>query len=166
MEINRTLYSVLEKRLHKIQPFMQIIVGPRQVGKSTAIKQIIRKSPDSSIYISFENVGIAGLETISFNWHRARDEKKINLLVFDEIQNVSGWSNLLKLLFDEDRDKKKFNVVLLGSSALELSLSGEESVLGRFELIRTFHWSFFESNELRETTLAKYLQYGGVSINS
>jgi len=161
MEINRTLYDVLLKRLARTQIFIEIIVGPRQVGKSTAIKQIIGNNPDSSIYVNLDNPGNAGLETITFHWHRARDDKKINLLVFDEIQNVLNWPSLVKFLFDEDRDKKKFNVVLLGSAALELTLTGEESLLGRYELIRTCHWNFRESNQLKSTPLTRYLQYGG-----
>jgi len=166
MEINRSLYEVLQARLKKVQPFIQIIVGPRQVGKSTAIKQIIRNSPKASLYVSLDNPGNSGFDTISFNWNKAREEKLINLLVFDEIQNVLNCANLIKQLFDEDRDKKKFNVVLLGSAALELSLTGEESLLGRFELIKTFHWNFFESNQLKETSLSKYLQFGGYPLIS
>lgn len=166
MEINRKLCSTLSARLARIQPFIQIIIGPRQIGKSTAIKQIIKNSPDTSLYVTLDTPGNAGHETISFNWNKAREDKKINLLVFDEIQNVLNWANLVKLLFDEDRNKKKFNVVILGSAALELSLSGEESLLGRFELIRTFHWNFFETNQLKETSLTKYLQYGGYPLIS
>lgn len=164
MEIHRTLREKLFLRLAKIQPFIQIIIGPRQVGKSTAIKQIIKTSPESSLYVSLDNPGNQGFDTISFNWNKAREDKLIKLLVFDEIQNVSNWASLVKQLYDEDRDKKKFNVVLLGSAALELSLTGEESLLGRFELIKTFHWNYFESNQLKEVSLTKYLQYGGYPL--
>jgi uncharacterized protein len=166
MKIQRSLYAILEKRLSSVQPFIQIITGPRQVGKSTAIKQIIQKSPETSMYVPLDTSGNTGLETITFNWNLARENKGITLLVFDEIQNVSGWARVIKLLFDEDRDKKKFNVVILGSSALELALSGDESLLGRFELIRTFHWNFSETNELKQTSLTKYLQYGGYPLLS
>lgn len=166
MEINRNLYKSLENRLRKVQPFIQIIIGPRQVGKSTAIKQVIRNSPENSIYVSLDNPGNSGLETISFHWNRARENKSIDLLVFDEIQNVTNWANIVKQLFDEDRDKKKFNVVLLGSAALELSLTGEESLLGRFELIRTYHWNYNESNQLKRTSLTQFLQYGGYPLIS
>ena len=71
MKIQRSLYAILEKRLSSVQPFIQIITGPRQVGKSTAIKQIIQKSPETSMYVSLDTSGNTGLETITFNWNLA-----------------------------------------------------------------------------------------------
>ena len=172
MDLKRNLYNILSLRLSEIVPLIQIISGPRQVGKSTAIKQVIANYPEESIYVSLDQPGVNGLETIRFYWENARTNAKIKLLVFDEIQNVPGWGSLIKFLFDEDRNKGKFNVVILGSSSLALGLTGDESLLGRFEIIRAPHWSYLETNELVKQlskngySITHFLQFGGYPILS
>jgi predicted AAA+ superfamily ATPase len=82
---------------------------------------------------------------------------------FDEIQNVPNWSSPIKELYDQDRPKGELSLVLLGSSALDLALQGEESLLGRYEIIRAPHWSFSEMQRALDWSLARYLQIGRIS---
>lgn len=164
MEITRQITALLEKRLLSFTPLIQIVLGPRQVGKSTAITRLLSKVPERSVYASFDNPGMDGQQLIRHYWERARAIPGHKILALDEIQNVAGWSTIVKELYDQDRPKRELSVVLLGSSALDLAISGEESLLGRFEIIRTAHWDYRECNEAFGWSLNQFLQYGGYPI--
>ncbi len=164
MEITRNIYSALKQRLAKFTPLIQIIVGPRQVGKSTAIKTLLKGYQNNSIYLALDNPGPNPEQTIRFTWQRARAIKGHKILVFDEIQNVDRWAPLIKELYDEDRPKGELSVALLGSSALDLALRGEESLQGRFEIIRFSHWNFCESRKAFGWNLNQFLQFGGYPV--
>lgn len=161
MLVHRPLIDELRSRLSEFQPFIQIIVGPRQVGKSTAAKQLANEQPGKAIYVAFDNPGPTPEQEIRFHWQEARLREGHTILIFDEIQDIKGWSRIIKELYDEDRDKRKLSIALLGSSALELALKGEESLLGRFEVIRTYHWNANEMNEGFGWDLDAFLKFGG-----
>jgi predicted AAA+ superfamily ATPase len=83
-------------------------------------------------------------------------------LVLDEVQKIPNWSELVKKLFDEDRRVRRgLRVLLLGSSALLMQKGLTESLAGRFELHRHFHWSFAECREYFKVNLSEYLYFGG-----
>ncbi|MBP9838145.1 MAG: ATP-binding protein [Proteobacteria bacterium] len=160
----RDFYEILESRVSKFNPLIQVLCGPRQIGKTTATKSLLEKYKNKSIYVNLDNPGTNPLERIRFEWDRALRIKGHKIIAFDEIQNVSGWAKLLKELYDQERSKKEISVVVLGSSALELLLRGEESLLGRFEIIRAPHWSYYETNSAFAWDITKYLQFGGYPI--
>ena len=81
------------------------------------------------------------------HWQRARSEAEPCLLIIDEIQKISGWSEMVKVLFDQDRRHKDLRVVLIGSASLSLQKGLKESLAGRFELNRAFHWTLAEHAE-------------------
>jgi hypothetical protein len=84
------------------------------------------------------------------------------MLVLDEVQKISHWSDTVKKLFDEDkRLKNRIRVVLLGSSALLMQRGLTESLAGRFELHRHTHWSYTECRECFGLGLPEYLYFGG-----
>jgi predicted AAA+ superfamily ATPase len=67
------------------------------------------------------------------------------LLAIDEIQNIPQWSSYVKKLWDEDaRSGIDLRVALSGSSSLLLQKGLAESLMGRFEILRSTHWSFSE----------------------
>lgn len=166
MEIKRDFVSILEARLTKFIPLIQIITGPSQVGKSTAIKNFLKKYPDKSIYIQLDVPGseISAEQKIRSAWNDIRKIKGHKILVFDEIQNVKNWSALVKELYDQDRVKGELSVAILGSFALSLLIQGEESLQGRFEIIRAHHWSYSETKKAFNWTLKKFLQFGGYPV--
>ncbi len=163
-EYTRNFYATLVERLGAYAPLIQVISGPRQIGKTTAIKKLISQMSERSTYINLDNPGPNPHERIRFEWNRAIRLNGHKLIVFDEIQNVSGWASLLKELYDEERPKRQTSVAVLGSSALELLLRGEESLLGRFEIIRAPHWSPGETKEAFGWELEQFLQFGGYPI--
>jgi predicted AAA+ superfamily ATPase len=164
MEIKRSFYAQLEQRLTKYVPLIQIILGPRQVGKSTAILSLLKNFPKNSLYLALDVPGPNPEQTIRFTWQKARAISGHKILVIDEIQNVENWAALVKELYDEDRGKGELSVALLGSSALELAVRGEESLQGRFEIIRAHHWNFYECKQAFNWNLTQFLQFGGYPV--
>lgn len=70
------------------------------------------------------------------------------MLVLDEIQKISGWSDTVKGLWDADRASGcPLHVVILGSSPLLMQRGLNETLAGRFEPIRFTHWSYAEMSE-------------------
>lgn len=99
-------------------------------------------------------------------WERARVAAKRSergfVLVFDEIQKISNWSETVKGLWDADRHEGlSLHVVVLGSAPLLMQRGLSESMLGRFETIRLPHWSFTEMSEAFEFDLDRYIYFGG-----
>jgi len=142
---------------------IQILTGPRQIGKSTAAQQIGEKWEGEVLYVSADTPIPPGPEWIRHHWLRARRvEAKQVLLVMDEIQKVSGWSEEVKSLWDEDRRLgQNTRVLLLGSSALLMQKGLSESLTGRFFLHRMRHWQFPEMSEAFGLNLEEWIYFGG-----
>lgn len=161
----RSFVKLLLKRLDEPTHFIQILLGPRQVGKTTGVKQLQeQKTGHFFLYFSADQIFSSHAEWLKQCWLKARlNPHKKKVLVIDEIQLVEGWSQLVKSLWDEDKtSKKSFHVILLGSSSLELHQGLSESLTGRFELTQVMHWGFQESTELKKgLTFDDYLSFGG-----
>jgi hypothetical protein len=142
---------------------IQVITGPRQVGKSTAAKQIGSQWEGSVIFVSADSPLPPGPEWVRFHWETARKEMPRDpLLIIDEIQKVNGWSETVKALWDEDqREGKKIRVLLLGSSSLLLRKGLSESLAGRFFLNRLGHWQYGDMKAAFGTSLDTWLYFGG-----
>lgn len=161
----RKISTVLQQRLMGPRSFIQVVMGPRQTGKTTAIKQAVKAcglpcrvaSADSSR----ELVG----DWIDLEWRQARQLTSNGsraILVLDEIQKVTGWSETVKALWDEDSwNDTELLVVLSGSSSLLLGSGLTESLAGRFELLRSTHWSLSEMSEAFGYSFEDYLMFGG-----
>ena len=147
--------------------FMQVLAGPRQVGKSTLVGQVLQ---DISIPHSMEladAVAPADSDWIHRVWEAARTTMTLRgeterLLVIDEIQKIDNWSEVVKREWDADTHQRvNLKVVLLGSSRLLLKRGLTESLAGRFELIRLGHWSYKEMHDAFGVTLDEYIYFGG-----
>lgn len=160
--IIRDFTKKLEKRLLSHTPFIQVVLGPRQVGKTTALKQIIETWQSNSIYETADIPSPPDQNWIINNWNRARKKlSKPTLLVLDEIQKIPRWSEVIKMLFDEDRENKNLRVVLLGSASLSLGNGLTESLAGRFEINNCKHWDFEESKKAFNWDFNTFLKFGG-----
>lgn len=132
---------------------MQVIVGPRQVGKSTLIGQILEVCNMPYDSYSADDVVGASADWLAGVWQTARMRMDIRgegkrLLVVDEIQKINNWSETVKAEWDRDtREKRELIVVLLGSSRMLIEKGLTESLAGRYELIRLTHWTFPEMRE-------------------
>ena len=158
--------DVLEKRLAEKRKCIQVVAGPRQVGKTTIITQLLEKQTYNYIYESADAISGSSQAWLEQIWNNARFRIRSGsaevLLVLDEIQKVENWSEVVKKLWDEDtRTKTNIKVVLSGSSRLLIEKGLTESLQGRFELIQIPHWSFSEMREAFGVSLEEYVFFGG-----
>jgi predicted AAA+ superfamily ATPase len=144
-------------------PLLQILVGPRQVGKTTAAWDLARCLAWPFVFEAADLAPPPGPEWIETQWQRARALRhRPALLVLDEIQKVPGWSVTVKRLWDEERRRADpISVVLLGSSSLQLAQGMSESLAGRFLLHRCMHWSFPEVATAFGMSLDEWIYFGG-----
>lgn len=162
LEIKRFFYPSLAARVQQPQlNFMQVLLGPRQIGKSTAIAQLADAWSGAKVIESADQLTPPKAEWIEFVWQRALEKKGTCLLVIDEIQKVKDWANVLKILFDRDRKLNKLRIVLSGSASLSLQSGLNDSLAGRYEVIRCPHWGLDESREAFHWDLPTYLKFGG-----
>lgn len=161
----RTIYGDLEKRVNDPRKFIQVLLGPRQVGKTTLATYLENhlRLPTHAC-----SADIATLETLSWiemQWETARrlvKDGRPALLVIDEIQKIPHWSSLVKKLWDEDtKNKVDLKVVLLGSSPWLVQKGLTESLAGRFELLHVTHWSYDEMKEFFGWNINQYIYFGG-----
>ena len=157
--------AVLAERLAEPRRFLQVVAGPRQVGKSTLVQQVTDQLGLPVRYVSADEPTLRGTDWISQQWEAARLEatgKTGSVLVLDEVQKIPLWSETVKRLWDEDtRKKRPLKVVLLGSAPLLIAQGLTESLAGRFETLRLPHWSLAEIRAAFGWSLEQYLYFGG-----
>lgn len=159
--INLSFINTLQARIEANTDLVQVILGPRQVGKTTTTLKLLEEHYQTkSIYVSADSVFNADHGWLRTNWQLALQEQKI--LVIDEIQKCFNWAASIKALYDETkRKKKRLTCILLGSSSLEIQKGLSESLTGRFQLIQIQHWNFAESKLGYGLSFDDFLHYGG-----
>lgn len=163
---SRPQAALLKRRLAEPRRFIQVVAGPRQVGKTTLVQQVVGASALRARYASADEPTLRGQEWIAQQWDAARLESPAgragSVLVLDEIQKISGWSETVKRLWDEDtRAKRRLRVVVLGSAPLLLAHGLTESLAGRFETLHLPHWAFAEMHAAFGWNVDQYVFYGG-----
>lgn len=164
-QYERDIVGTLVERMEEPRAFMQILLGPRQTGKSTAVLQALGRVSIPHLYVEVPQHG-ESVDWIRAQWQQARNllgaQQKSALLVIDEVQYVTDWSDAVKALWDEDaRAGVDLRVVLTGSSATLLKSGLSESLAGRFEIIRSTHWTYRECKEAFGFSLEDFLFFGG-----
>ncbi len=166
MPFERPYARLLAARLAERRRFVQVVAGPRQVGKSTLVQQVVEASKLPHRIASADEPTLRGPEWIAQQWDAARllakDARRGGVLVLDEIQKIPGWSEVVKRLWDEDsRRRVPLKLVLLGSAPLLVARGLSESLAGRFELLHLPHWSFAEMRTAFGWSVDKFIFYGG-----
>jgi predicted AAA+ superfamily ATPase len=157
----------LARRLAEPRRFLQVVAGPRQVGKSTLVAQVTAELGVPVRSASADELTLRDRHWIVQQWDAARLLAAENgaagaILVLDEIQKIPGWSETVKRLWDEDtRDGRPLKVVVVGSAPLLVARGLTESLAGRFELLHLPHWSFAEMRDAFGFDLDAYVVYGG-----
>jgi predicted AAA+ superfamily ATPase len=163
----RKTTKTIAERLHEPRRFMQIVVGPRQTGKTTAVTQAIEDSGIPCHFASADDpFAQVGAEWLRNEWEQARILAKGSsggaILAIDEIQKAKDWDAAVKALWDEDaRKRTALKVVITGSSSLLLKKGMSDSLMGRFETIRSPQWSFAEMKDAFGYSLDDFLYFGG-----
>ena len=163
----RAEYQVITERLKEPRKFIQVVMGARQIGKSTVVKQVLQDLDMPYRLFSADNVPATNNAWISDCWAAARSLKESRgwesvVLVIDEIQKIANWSEAVKKEWDDDTfHGRNIKVLLLGSSRVLLEKGLSESLAGRFEEIRMSHWRYREMQECFGFSLDQYMFYGG-----
>jgi predicted AAA+ superfamily ATPase len=183
---SRPYLQTLKARLAEPPKFMIVVAGPRQIGKSTLVRQALAEhpssfeatdQPDGTGFDSFGDLtritqvapGAKATETwIMEKWTQARAQARslpagrCHVLALDEIQKIPRWSELVKGLWDADRAQEvPLHVVLLGSSPWLMQKGLTESLAGRYEPMHMSHWSYAEMQEAFDFSLDEYIYFGG-----
>ena len=165
--IKRKVFNRIFNILRESRKFIHVLAGPRQVGKTTVINQVLAEINIPSAYFSADDSTQTGKLWIQMNWESARIKVKTEklddfILVFDEIQKIPDWTEMIKRLWDEDTlSKTPIKVVLLGSSTLLIQQGLTESLAGRFEITRLTHWSYPEMEQAFSFSVEQYIYFGG-----
>lgn len=164
---SREQTDTLETRLREPRQFIQVVSGARQVGKTTLVGQALARIDTPVRSVSADEPGLKDSTWLTAQWEAVRIATQTagpngGVLAIDEIQKISGWSETVKRLWDEDTASGlALRVVILGAAPLLLQTGLTESLAGRFEQIRVPHWSFGEMRDAFDVSLNEYLYFGG-----
>jgi hypothetical protein len=165
MIYQRPLQTALLSILSRSTPVINVLIGPRQVGKTTIARQIEQVIGIPTIYATADSPVPQDSTWIETHWRRAVSEGTATgapvLLILDELQKVRGWSETLKLLWDNRAVGPEIRVLILGSSALMMQEGLTESLAGRFFLHRCTHWSYSECRAAFGWNLEHWIYFGG-----
>ncbi len=163
----RPYFQLLKKRIEEPRKFIQVLVGPRQVGKTTMIIQLLPQLSVPHLLESADAISATNSAWLAQVWESARLRLKVSeasefLIVIDEIQKIDNWSELVKQQWDKDtRENINIKVILLGSSRLFIQKGLTESLAGRFETLYLGHWSYPEMQEAFGWNIQQYVYFGG-----
>ncbi len=155
----RSFVDELKTRIFEENPLIQVVLGPRQVGKTMGIKQLLERVSIPSIYSHADDLLSPNRSWLIEHWQKTMALGPGSLLVVDEIQKIPNWSEIIKALWDENPYYIK--LIVLGSSSLQLQKGLSESLAGRFELLKVYQWSYGECKKAFNYSLDHYLVYGG-----
>ncbi|MBR0177306.1 MAG: ATP-binding protein [Bacteroidales bacterium] len=167
MDFKRTQFKEVSERMSEPRRFIQVLAGPRQVGKSTLMDQVLAECPLPHYLFNADGVDEDDTDWIRRVWESVRTQMDTRqeteaVLVIDEIHKIKNWSEIVKREWDADtRTKRQLKLFLLGSSRLMLRKGLTESLAGRFELIRLGHWTWQEMAEAFGWSLDEWIYFGG-----
>lgn len=167
MLYERQHLAILKSRMAEPRRRMQIIMGPRQVGKSTMVSQFTEGLDIPFDFIAADGVNREDTSWIPSRWQEARMKmdlhgEKERIIIIDEVQKIRTWSEQVKREWDRDtREKRNLKVILLGSSRVLLQKGLEESLEGRFETIKMGYWEWMEMHDAFGFTMQQYVYFGG-----
>lgn len=165
MKYERPLLHIIRRELSRSRPVIQVLIGPRQVGKTTLARQLQESIDIPTVYATADSPVPLDSAWIETQWRRAVAEgggaRGPVLLILDEVQKVRGWSETLKFLWDNRPARPEMRVLILGSSSLLMQEGLTESLAGRFFLHRCGHWGFPECCAAFGWTLEQWIYFGG-----
>jgi len=165
-EFSRPQAEILRKRLREPRRFIQVVAGPRQVGKTTLVHQVLAGWKARTHYASADEPTLKDSAWIEAQWETARllareGGRSGAILALDEIHKIPAWSETVKRLWDADTASRlALKVVLLGSAPLIMRRGLTESLAGRFEILYLPHWTFPEMKKCFGFTILDFIYFG------
>lgn len=163
-DYKREIYGDIFNQYQKSNQIISII-GMRQVGKSTIMRQMIRDlldngvNPKNILYVSFDDpylktnfsqselfekiVSVYSAAILNEDFYESKD--KIYMFL-DEIHQLPAWEKILKSYYDKNAPVK---FTVSGSSSIQLQKKNRESLLGRIAEYTLWPFSFREYVELK-----------------
>ena len=123
---------------------IQLLTGPRQVGKTTLLLDLAARYGDRALYAAADapEAGVPGYWERFWADAEAKARNGKSVVFLDEIHLVPNWSGLLKGYWDRFRRRHlPVHIVATGSSALRVTAGSRESLAGRFERMVFAHWT-------------------------
>lgn len=164
--LHRPHLKLITNRLTESKNRIQVVIGPRQVGKTTLMLQLKERWKHPVRYVSADTAPGATGVWISQQWEQARiiniRSGREVLLIIDEIQKIPDWSAYVKKEWDQDRiNPVPVRVVILGSSSMLIQKGLSESMAGRYESMYMGHWTYAEMHEEFGFSPEEYVWFGG-----
>ena len=173
-QLDELVHSLTEQ----VHPRIVALTGPRQTGKTTMIRQALRRVDIPSRYLPVderlaEHAHRRDEEGDSIRtgwlldaWQKAREDAEQSdrgfVLALDEVQHVKGWSTIVKGQWDRDRwTGCPLRVIVAGSAPWTMLTGLNESLAGRFMPVEARHWSFSEMSAAFDFSVDQYLFFGG-----
>lgn len=155
-------------RHYRIDQFIKpnkvlVILGPRQVGKTTLLNDYLKKTTYKYKLDQGENLSVQDI-------FKSQDFERLfeyvagyELLAIDEAQNIPNIGMGLKILVDH---VKNIRIVVTGSSSFELSGQVGEPLVGRKTSLNLFPISQLELSQIKnqyelKQSLEEHLIFGG-----
>jgi predicted AAA+ superfamily ATPase len=136
--------KVLLDRLKEPAPGrIQLLTGPRQVGKTTLLLEIAAEFGVQAVYAAGDDPDAALPGFWERQWAQAEERAKHRpaVVLLDEVHQLSNWAARFKGQWDRARRRRiPIHVVATGSSALRVATGSRESLAGRFERLTLSHW--------------------------
>lgn len=161
MLIDRTIFNKIEKYLSEKEEDVVLLYGPRQAGKTTIIKEILKKVGGQGKYFSGDD--LAAQEIFSKNEleHLKRYAEKGEIIVIDEAQRIKNIGLSLKLMHDEIGAR----VIASGSASFDLADKISEPLTGRTRTFMLYPLAYEEikskyAGALPDTMLGELLRFG------
>jgi hypothetical protein len=165
MNYERALLSTIRVELSRQTPVIHVLIGPRQVGKTTIARQVQESIGIRTVYATADSPVPMDSAWIETQWRLAVAEAAAAggpvLLILDEVQKVRGWSETLKFLWDNRPATPEMRILILGSSSLLMQEGLTESLAGRFFLHRCNHWGYPECRDAFGWSLEQWIYFGG-----
>lgn len=163
----RGIVAIIRRRLsEQRRGFIQIVLGPRQVGKTTSVRQAVEGLAMPVVVGTADAPGLQSAQWLTDMWTQARarcgESNPTVVLVLDEIQKIPDWAAWVKQYWDEDTwAGRDIRVVVTGSAPLLMQRGLTESLAGRFEVIHATHWTWPECRDAFGWDVDTYVYYGG-----
>lgn len=138
--------ELLQQRLREAAPGrIQLLSGPRQVGKTTLLLALVDALGDGAVYAAADDPRATLPGFWERIWARAEElaaSRGQAVVLLDEVHLLPHWAARLKGEWDRLRRRRiPVHVVATGSSALRMATGSRESLAGRFERLTLTHWT-------------------------
>jgi len=159
--IKRHIFNKLQQEI--IQPEIDILLGPRQVGKTTLLKQLekyAQKFGYKTGFFDLEQPQVLAEFNLPVQEIIDKVKRGGRVVFIDEFQYIANASKVFKAIFDSG---VKTKIICSGSSSLEIHKHLKESLAGRRFLFRIYPLQYSEIlAHYKQYSFDMYLRYGGM----